>query len=130
MGMFDKDKEIGRILTSVYSYGDKFILRNATVEAEPVQTEIGPARKTVLETSPLDKPQDVDTVSTLASAIADKAEQAEPDDFPCVVELLEVNSNFGNRATVLQFVRPWDDPASVKSQLAINREREPNGFLD
>lgn len=108
MGMFDKDKEIGLILTNEFQQGEEFVLHGVSVDAEPVQTSIGPARKTRLMVERLDGNHREYEVTTLGSAIADKAEQAEPSDFPAVVKWLQVKSNFGNDATVLQFVRPYE----------------------
>lgn len=105
MGMFDKDKEIGRQLTAVFAAKEEFVLYDIHVLEEKVNTTLGDADKTVLTVSSLD---DTDTrfeVSTLGSAIANKAREAEPSDFPAVVCWMEVDSNFGNQATVLQFIR-------------------------
>lgn len=107
MGMFDKDKEIGLILTNEFERGQEFILHNAVVDAEPVKTDIGDARKTRLTVSKMDAPRDTYEVTTLGSAIADKAEEAEDSDFPAVVKWLQVSGRFGNDATVLQFVKPY-----------------------
>lgn len=107
MGMFDKDKEIGRQLHTVFNFGDEFILFGVKDGGE-VRTEIGDAKKTVLEVARKDDPQERFEVSTLASAIAAKAAEAEASDFPAVVQLLKVPSNFGGTAVVLQFVRPFN----------------------
>lgn len=106
MGMFDKDKEIGRVLTSVFDYGDEFVLWNVN-DGGKVDTEIGEARKTVLLVSRKSDPNEKFEVSTLSSAIADKAEKAESGDFPAVVQVLKVPSKKGNDATVLQFVKAF-----------------------
>lgn len=109
MGMFDKDKEIGRQLIPTFKFGDEFILWDAQVDADPVTTKIGPARKTRLLVSRLDKPADKFELSTLGSAIADKAEEAEESDFPAVVQVLQVEGQANSQATVLQFVKPYED---------------------
>lgn len=109
--MFDKDKEIGRTLTSVFEYKDEFIVWRVHVDEGAVNTDLGPADKTVLLVSRLTAPDEKFEVNTLASAIADKAREAEADDFPAVVQLLQVQSNYKGKATVLQFVKPFDGRA-------------------
>lgn len=111
MGMFDKDKEIGRVITSEFEKGEEFVLHSARVADERIQTDLGPARKTLLLVQRLSggsvEGEPFET-NTLASAIADKAEDASEDDFPCVVKWLEVPSKtYGTQATVLQYVREW-----------------------
>jgi hypothetical protein len=105
--MFDKDKEIGNRIDTEFDLREDFILWHAVVDEKLVGTKIGDARKTLLTVSRMDEPDSQFECATLGSAIADKAEQATPDDFPCVVQLRKVASNFGNEALVLQFVRPW-----------------------
>lgn len=106
MGMFDKDKEIGRQLTQVFKFGDEFILWNAR-ESGTVNTKIGEARKTELLVSKLESPDAKFELGTLSSAIADKVAEAEAGDFPAVVQLLQVPTDKGNDATVIQFVREY-----------------------
>jgi hypothetical protein len=106
-GMFEKDKEIGLRIDTEFDLREAFILWDAAVAPELVDTAIGKARKTLLEVSRLDEPDVRLACSTLASAIADKAEQATPDDFPAVVELRKVASNYGNDALVIQYVRDY-----------------------
>jgi hypothetical protein len=117
--MFDKDKEIGTAITDLYplTAGTKdnpesrqFVLWSATVDKEKVDTEIGPATKTRLMVSDKKADTEADRIeaTTLASAIADKAKLAEPDDFPAVVKLMSVPSKkYGGTALVLQFVKPY-----------------------
>lgn len=106
-GMFDKDKEIGLRIDTEFDLREAFILWDAAVAPELVDTTIGKARKTLLEVSRLDEPDQRLSCSTLASAIADKAEQASVDDFPAVVELRKVAGRFGNEALVLQYIRDY-----------------------
>lgn len=106
-GMFGKDKEIGLRIDGEFDLREPFILWDAAVAPELVDTTIGQARKTLLEVSRLDEPDQRLACSTLASAIADKAEQATPGDFPAVVELRKVEGRFGNDALVLQYVRDY-----------------------
>jgi hypothetical protein len=107
-GMFAKDKKIGNRIDGQYEIGEPFILFDAAVAPELVDTAIGNARKTLLETASLDSPDERVACVTLASAIADKAEEAIPDDFPVVVELRKVPSKKGSQeALVLQYVRDY-----------------------
>jgi hypothetical protein len=107
MGMFDKDKEIGNRIDTEFEIREDFILWAAEVSPDLITTEIGDARKTLMEVSRLDEPDIHFEVTSLASAIADKAELADPSDFPAVVQLRKVASRFGNEALVLQFVRSY-----------------------
>jgi hypothetical protein len=118
MGMFAKDKELGRTLDSVFEMRDEFILWGARVEPGPI-TDIGPSEKTVLEVSRLDHPDEKFEVNTLASAIAAKAKEATAGDFPCVVQLLKVESKtYGGKATVLQYVKDWGDQSTRQAAVA------------
>lgn len=107
MGMFDKDKEIGRVLTDEFTERQEFILYGVSVDKKTVPTDLGEARKTRMEVAKMDDPSERFECTSLGGAIADKAEQAEGDDFPAVVEWRRVASKKGNDATVLQFIRPW-----------------------
>ena len=112
MGMFDKDKEIGNQLDQAIELGQQFILLSVEVEAKPIKTDIGDATKTRLKVcklaadgqTPLGVPFEV---STLASAIADKAKEASPEDFPCIVELRRVATKRGNPALVTQWISAY-----------------------
>ena len=115
--MWDKDKEIGRRLDSVFPLGGYLVVFSAEPAGE-IETDIGTARKTVIRAATLEAPEDVQEVSTLSSAIATKAELADSGDFPVVCQLLQVPSKKGNPALVLQYVREWDgngEPANVDS---------------
>ena len=108
-GMFGKDKEIGNRIDGAFDLGEPFIIWDAAVAPDKVQTEIGPARKTLLDVSRLDSPDERFACVSLASAIADKAELATPKDFPAVVELRKVKGRFGdNLALVIQYVRDYE----------------------
>jgi hypothetical protein len=102
--MFDKDKSFGVDVTSVFPLGQPFLLWGAEVLADKIPTALGDASKTRLIVSTLADPTDHREVTTLASAIADKAAEASPDDFPCRVELRKVASSFGGEALVLQWL--------------------------
>lgn len=106
-GMFGKDKEIGLRIDTEFDLREAFILWDAAVAPELVETSIGKARKTLLEVSRIDEPDQRLSCSTLGSAIADKAEQATSDDFPAIVELRKVAGRFGNEALVLQYIRDY-----------------------
>jgi hypothetical protein len=108
MGMFDKDKEIGLALTREFANNEEFALYGVSVQENAVQTDFGWAAKTTLTVARLDtnaRPGPQFQVTTLGGAIADKAREADADDFPCVVKWITVPSKAGQDATVLQWVR-------------------------
>lgn len=111
MGMFDKDKEIGLLLTSAFAQGQQFVLWHARIDREDFPTKLGPSPRALLTVS-----QIIDgsagprfDVGTLASAIVAKVREAEQDDFPAVVFWREAPSqrSSSGKATVLQFVSAW-----------------------
>jgi hypothetical protein len=106
-GMFGLDKLYGFRIDTAFAIGEDFILYDAAVDPEKVPTEVGFAKKTNLEVARLDDPDTRFACTTLASAIAEKAEKATPADFPAVVQLRRVPSNFDNDALVIQYVRPF-----------------------
>lgn len=136
VGMFDKDKEIGTPITDLFPLDEslaggiesrQFILWKAAVDSETVETDLGAARKTRLVVSDFARPNDKQEVSTLASAIADKAEEAEPDDFPCVVKLMQVRSKkYGGSALVLQYVKPYAREADGTDPFAGMESESPS----
>jgi len=108
MGMFDKDKEIGVILQNWIAPNTPFIIWGARILREDFPTQIGNATQSGLRVSKVDTPGDRYDVTTLASGIAAKVREAEPTDFPAIVQTIYVNSKFGNDALVLQFLKPYD----------------------
>lgn len=110
MGMFDKDRMYGGDrLDEVFDLGDTFILWNVEILDKRVPTDVGDATKTVLEVSRESAPDEHFKVGTLASAIAEKAADAEPSDFPTVVKLEKVHSaRWGTDALVISLVEPYD----------------------
>lgn len=110
MGMFDKDRLYGgERLDETFSFGDTFIVWGVEVLPDPVPTEVGNATKTILEVSKRDAPADRFKVGTLASAIAEKAREAEASDFPAVVKYHQVTSEkWGTEAAVISLVEPYD----------------------
>lgn len=108
MGMFDKDKEMGLLLTSFFGEREEFIVWSAHIGRDDFPTKLGPAKQAVLEVSRKDNPGERYTVSTLAGAIADKVQEADDGDFPAVVYWTTAPSRFTGTATVLQFLRAWD----------------------
>lgn len=107
MGMFDKDKEVGIILTSWIGANVPFILWGARIAREDYPTNLGPAVQSELTVSKLDDPGDKYEVRTLASAIATKVREAAASDFPAVVQWAVVTSSYGGTATVLSFLKPY-----------------------
>ena len=116
MGMFDKDKQFapdGR-LDELYPpgptdsrEGSKFVLWAVQDKGE-FETDIGKARVTWLTVSDELTPEDKRVIGTLSKPIAEKADEADPSDFPAVVKCLKVSTEF-NDAMVLQFIREYDD---------------------
>lgn len=115
MGMFDKDKEIGLLLTSAFSVGQQFVLWAARVDREDFPTKLGPSPRAMLTVSQIveGRPGPRFDVGTLASAIVAKVREAEEDDFPAVVFWREAPStrSSSGKATVLQFVSAWGNAA-------------------
>jgi hypothetical protein len=106
MGMFDKDKEIGRDLATAFAEKEEFVLISVEVKPEAVKTDFGMADKSILTVRPVGGGDAFD-VTSLGGAIASKCKEAEADDFPAVVCWLTVESKaYGKDATVLQFIRP------------------------
>jgi hypothetical protein len=105
MGMFDKDKEIGRELTSTFAEREEFKLLAVKVDEKAVQTDFGKADKSTLGVQRLDGGEAFE-VTSLGGAIANKCKEAAAGDLPAVVCWLTVTSKqFGKDATVLQFIR-------------------------
>lgn len=109
MGMFDKDKEIGTLITNWITMNTPFIVWSARITRDgDYPTKLGMATQSTFSVSRMDTPGDRYDVTTLASAIAAKVREATPADFPAVVQLAEVNSpTYGGKALVLQFLKPW-----------------------
>lgn len=109
MGLWDKDKEMGRQLTQIFSYGDEIIVWRLRPDPTPVDVGGGEsANKTWVEVSRVDRPDDLFEVSTLSKPIHEKAELATDEDFPVVCQLLQVETKRAlNPATVLQYIRDW-----------------------
>lgn len=111
MGMFDKDKEYGNRIDSAFPIGVPFLLLGAELPGRTVSTRFGDAEAAELLVARLrDGYQDGSefVCTTVATAIVNKVREAEPDDFPAVVELRhEHSSKWRTSALVLQFVAPY-----------------------
>ena len=106
MGMFDKDKEIGRELTTTFKEGEEFKLLAVKVDPKAVDTDFGKADKTTLTVEKLGGGGGQFEVTSLGGAIANKCKEAEDGDLPAVVCWQTVTSKqYGKDATVLQFIR-------------------------
>lgn len=106
MGMFDKDKEIGRDLTATFKPNEEFILLDVSVQEGAVKTDYGMADKTTLTVRRIGENETAFEVTSLGGAIASKCKEAEPGDLPAIVCWLTVESKaYGKDATVLQFIR-------------------------
>lgn len=125
MGMFAKDKQFGRRLDTTVGLNNPFVLLDAYLTGDNIPTVHGdaavarlsvcritgehpdPATGEMVPT--LSRPLDCYTV---ASAIVDKIKDAEPDDFPAIVELDRVTSrNYDRDALVVVFLAPHTGPA-------------------
>jgi hypothetical protein len=111
MGMFDKDKEIGLILTSVFQQGEQFILWGAHVDREDFPTKFGPSPRAALSVSKPDNPAQRLEVTTVASAIVAKVREAEPTDFPALVmwRTVQADRSPSGQAVVLQFLATYGE---------------------
>lgn len=133
MGMFDKDKEIGLILTTWIDPREEFIIHGASVIREDFPTELGPTPQVEMEVSKVQAPRTTYKVTTLASAIVAKVREAEGDDFPAVVMWFKTPSRYGQDAQVLQFVRPWNaavDRRPVPGQGTASQEARGENAVD
>lgn len=115
MGMFDKDKQFapdGR-LDELFPPGEvgsregPELILWAVEERGDFPTDIGVAQMTWLTVSAIMTPDEKKTVGTLAKPIAEKAAEAEPSDFPAVVQVLKVSTEM-QPATVLQWRGAYD----------------------
>lgn len=125
-GAWAKDKLFGLRLDQTFPAtkdkpSDPFLLIAGRIDGM-VPTDLGEARHVALLVQYLDengKPKgNPFKVGTLASAIADKIEQAVPDDFPAIVVAQVVESRFNNDALVLQWVASTD-PDDVYDEFEV-----------
>lgn len=127
MGMFDKDKEIGLLLTNLFQRGEQFILWSAEVVRDDYPTDLGMATQSRLSVSRIASPGERYDVTTLASAIGAKVREAEADDFPAVVFWTQAPSRYGGEATVLQFVKPWGNQTQERQAAPQQVGEAPQG---
>lgn len=125
MGMFDKDKVFapdGR-LDELYPVGPldsregkSFVLWGVEDKGEfKIENDLdGDPNMTWLTVSDVLTPEDKKVVGTLSGPIAEKAKDAEPGDFPCVVRHIEVSTDL-TPAKVLQWLRDYDDGEPKKA---------------
>lgn len=115
MGMFDKDKKFapdGR-LDEMFPPGPVDTREGAELILWGVQpkgefpTDIGMAEMTWLEVSAIPTPDEKKTVSTLSKPIAEKTGEADAKEFPCVVRVMKVGTDF-NDALVLNWMGAYD----------------------
>lgn len=123
MGMFDKDKTIGSQPLDVFGMREPFVLFEATIGDEDIQTAMGVARVTTLTGSRLTASGDIGprmSATTFASAIREKVAEQEAGDLPAVVELQRVTSRKrGLQALVLRFIGPWPLEAQTHDEAAV-----------
>lgn len=137
MGMFDKDKEVGLLLTSVVPMGKQFIVWNAGVTREDFPTKFGPSAQATLTISYPDNPGEKMDVTTLAGAIVDKVREAEDSDFPALVIWREAPAERSStgKATVLQFLKaygsagvPDSEPVSTAGATQVPTDDDAAGL--
>jgi len=119
MGMFDKDKEIGLIITNFVQIGEEFVIWGGRITHEAFPTSLGPAVQAELDVSKLRSPGERYKVTTLASAITSKVREASSDDFPAIVQLDRVATKWGKDALVMRYLKPFGtahaDPMPARS---------------
>lgn len=127
MGMFDKDKMYsGKRLDLEFQQDEEFVLYDVPAIINDVPTDVGMARKTILTVATMASPKEAFFVGTMASAVADKAEQAEASDFPAVVLWTKVHSEaFNTEALVLSFVRRYDGEALSPEEVKALKATAP-----
>lgn len=116
MGMFDKDKEIGLIITRYVQPGEEFILWGVRILREDYPTDLGPAVQSELTVSKVSSPGERYATTTLAQAIAAKVREADPGDFPAICSLAHVPTKWGQDALVIQFLKPYGRPDTSATQ--------------
>jgi len=115
MGMFDKDKVFAPDgpMDKWVDEGTEFILWDARVKDEAFEAQEGViVTMCHWDVSPLESPENVATVSTIGSAMAQKAKDNDGSDLPAVVKTARVPSDKGNDAYVLTFVRAYEPKKS------------------
>lgn len=142
MGMWTKDREYrGRRIDSYCGIGAEFLVMDAWLPGETIETSIGPAeiarlivakvtgeaphRETGEIVRTFGRPQ---LVYTVASAIVDKVRDAEPDDFPVIAELEHVTSRqHQTRALVMTLVCEHDGPTPLHPGRGDDQDPAPRG---
>jgi hypothetical protein len=114
MGMFERDEPFG----DSFQAGDRFVLTALTYEGI-IPTRMGEAEKSRARIVSRDHPNKALWYSVLGVGIARMAKQAEPGDFPCVVELIEHPTGKGDQKVKL-FA-----PVDVKPRAFIDGEDGP-----
>lgn len=109
--MWEKQVEFGGLrLDQIFTESEVFILWG--IHAGPtIKTPLGEPKKTVLEVSRLTEPDVKFEVGTLSGPIAEMCELAVAGDFPVEAFWKKVETE-QSPATVLEAVRPWEDPAN------------------
>lgn len=132
MGMFDRDKEFGNRIDQQYGEGTPFVLLGVEFSGKTVPTKLGDAETVELLTMRLGSDGFVTgseiVCTTIASAIVEKAREADDADFPAVVELRRVTSTKHGRnvsALVLQYVAPYSAPTTRVAIAAPGDTIEP-----
>lgn len=113
MGMFDKDKVFAPDgpMDKWVDDGVEFIVWDCRVVDEAFDVGDGNTATMVhWDVSALDAPDNVATVSTIGSAMAEKAKAKGDDDLPAVVKTKHVETDYPSAAYVMQFERAYEAP--------------------
>ena len=121
MGMFDKDKVFAPdgAMDKWVSEGDRFIVFACEVKDRNFQwgsSEDDTATMVHWTVAALDAPENKAVVSTIGSAMAEKADSAEDGDLPAVVVTDRVESDKGNPAYVMKFVEAYEVQTKAKAK--------------
>jgi hypothetical protein len=128
MGMFDKDEFFqSEEMDKWVDQDTPFILWGVSVTPSPIRTSIGEALGAMLQVSALDAPENRTTISTFASSIVNRVQDAAEGDFPCVVLWTKVPGSFNADATILKLVEPYnpESPYSPPTELGQDAPSGP-----
>lgn len=111
-GAWESQVQFGGLrMDQTFQENEAFIIWSLKAGPE-INTELGPAKKSLLQVSRIDDPDTKFEVGTLSEPIAKMAELALATDFPVEAFWKKVEGSQGSPATVLEAVRPWEDPAN------------------
>lgn len=118
MGMWDKDKQYGNNAEQALGIATPFVILGAQILPDKIPTRLGEADVAELHVQRIGRDGFAEgssfDVTSVASAVVAKVQEADDGDFPAVVELRRVRSRqYGTAALVLQFVSPYYGPGDA-----------------